>query len=214
MSNFRWIDVALPLLVFIAPLLIVPDRLLHPGPWIGLIAAMIILFTQPRLSPKDMVQATGADRRSALWIYVGMIVPQIAAILHYGYRDRMEPPPISTAVTAGLILVSFGLILRIWAIRTLGRFFTSTVRVQSDQIVVETGPYRLLRHPSYTGALLIGIGVGIALWSWIGLLLVAVLALPAYIHRVHAEESALGAGLGQPYLNYCQRTKRLVPFLY
>src|SRR5215207_8969352 len=65
-----------------------------------------------------------------------------------GGRDRSFVP-LTLSVLAGLAVVALGLALRAWAVHELGRFFKFTVVVQADHRVVDTGPYRLIRHPSY-----------------------------------------------------------------
>ena len=111
----------------------------------------------------------------------------------------------------GLILIWAGLAIRIWAVVVLGRSFRTTVEVDEGQAVVSSGPYRLMRHPSYTGLLLIAAGFGFGDHNWPGLLLCVVLPLTATLRRIHVEESELAGVLGEPYRAYTARTKRLVP---
>ena len=66
--------------------------------------------------------------------------------------------PGTVAFAAGMAILVAGLVLRGWSFKTLGEYFTFTVMVSTDQPVVANGPYRLLRHPSYTGILLACIG--------------------------------------------------------
>lgn len=114
----------------------------------------------------------------------------------------------------GVALMLAGLAFRWYAIRSLGRFFTRTVATRTGQYVVDTGPYRLIRHPSYTGALLMFLGMGIAMTNWAALLAIMAGAGIGYAWRVHIEEQALCADLGQPYRDYILRTKRFVPFVW
>ena len=114
----------------------------------------------------------------------------------------------------GAFLAAAGLCLRLWSIRTLGRFFTGTVQVVPDQQVVDDGPYRVLRHPSYTGALLTALGIALAFGSALGAVATLALGIPAYIHRITIEERALLAELGDAYRAYRERTWRLLPFVY
>jgi protein-S-isoprenylcysteine O-methyltransferase Ste14 len=107
-----------------------------------------------------------------------------------------------------------GAALRVWAIATLGRYFTVVVRVSPDQQVVEAGPYRLIRHPSYTGALLMGAGIGLSLRHAVAPLVIVATSLAAYLIRIVFEERALAEGIGEPYRAYMRRTKRLVPYLW
>ena len=115
---------------------------------------------------------------------------------------------------AGLAVLVAGLAIRIWAIRTLGRFFIYTVRVGEDHRVVDTGPYRLVRHPSYTGLLMAALGVGIALDNWLSVAFCLLPALTGFGIRLLSEERTLAAELGEPYRAYMARTKRLIPGIW
>ena len=112
---------------------------------------------------------------------------------------------------AGVGLFIFGSLLRRWAIRHLGRFFTVDVSVVRDQRVVDDGPYRFVRHPTYTGLLLEFLGIALVLRSVTGLLVIMVPIILALLQRVHIEEAALVEGLGEPYAAYMRRTRRFVP---
>jgi protein-S-isoprenylcysteine O-methyltransferase Ste14 len=113
----------------------------------------------------------------------------------------------------GMLLLTAGIALRFYAIHVLGAFFTATVAVAPQQTVIEAGPYRLIRHPSYSGILLILLGLGLSLTNWLSLLIILGCALPGFSYRIRVEERALLAHLGQPYEEYMQRTKRLIPFI-
>jgi protein-S-isoprenylcysteine O-methyltransferase Ste14 len=113
----------------------------------------------------------------------------------------------------GIGLMLAGVAFRWWAIATLGKFFTFDVAIQSSQKVVDSGPYRYIRHPSYTGALITQVGIGLALGNWAGLLALIVCMAIAYWYRISVEETALLAALGEPYKQYMRRTRRIIPFL-
>jgi protein-S-isoprenylcysteine O-methyltransferase Ste14 len=115
---------------------------------------------------------------------------------------------------AGLVVLVGGMMFRWYAIRVLGRFFTFDVAISAGQTVIETGPYRWIRHPSYLGSLVGYAGVGMTLGNWVALLVPAVCMMAAYSYRIPVEERALVAGLGQAYEEYRERTWRLVPFVY
>ncbi len=114
---------------------------------------------------------------------------------------------------SGIGLMLAGVAFRWWAIATLGKFFTFDVAIQSSQKVVDSGPYRYIRHPSYTGALITQAGIGLTLGNWAGLLALMVCMAIAYWYRISVEERALLAALGEPYKQYMQRTRRIIPFL-
>lgn len=96
---------------------------------------------------------------------------------------------------------------------TLGEYFTGDVRARSDQPVVRSGPYRLVRHPSYTGGMMIFTGIGLALGSILGLILVVLTTLVAYGYRVAVEERALIEAIGEPYRVYMTECKRFIPYI-
>ncbi len=111
----------------------------------------------------------------------------------------------------GLGLAVFGVIFREWAVFSLGQFFTVQVTIRSEHRLVTRGPYRWLRHPSYTGSLLTIFGFALALGTWVGAGLALGLSLAGFLYRVRVEEQALLAALGDDYREYMQHTWRLVP---
>ena len=115
---------------------------------------------------------------------------------------------------AGVAVLGVGLAIRAWAMTTLGRSYTRTLRTVSQHEVVERGPYRLVRHPGYSGSLLVWTGYAIGVGSWIATAFTAALLLIVYLWRIYAEEALLRAAFGQRYADYMRRTKRLLPFLF
>lgn len=115
---------------------------------------------------------------------------------------------------AGIALIVLGTALRTYAIRVLGRYFVITVAVTPDQPVVERGPYRYIRHPSYTGALLALLGVALALTNWASLAAMIACNAIGFGYRVIVEERALRTTLGEPYAAYMRRTRRLIPWVF
>jgi len=111
----------------------------------------------------------------------------------------------------GIAIILLGIIVRQWSIAVLGRFFSPTIGVQEGQKVVEAGPYRLVRHPAYTGVLLILVGVGLAFQSLAAVLVMLLMFSVAYGHRINEEEQVLVSELGEEYVKYMKRTKRLIP---
>jgi protein-S-isoprenylcysteine O-methyltransferase len=116
--------------------------------------------------------------------------------------------------TLGTILIVGGLLFRWLAIVSLGRFFTVNVAVANDHRVIESGPYRFIRHPAYLGALLAFLGWGLCLANWVSMLAIVVPAIVTFLWRIHVEEAALVGALGEDYRAYSSRTKRLIPFVY
>ena len=115
---------------------------------------------------------------------------------------------------AGIVIMVLGLALRGWSVIVLGRNFTVFVQVRDEQPVVDTGPYRLLRHPSYTALLLVCLGIGLAMGNWLALVVVVVLPTIAILWRIRVEERALLAGIGEPYRRFAATRKRLIPWVW
>ena len=111
----------------------------------------------------------------------------------------------------GLGILAVGAGLRVWAVVTLGRFFRREVTIEKGQTVVESGPYRFVRHPAYLGDLLIVFGIGLAWGSWVGGAAAFVITLAGHLPRIRVEEALLREALGEPYERYASRHARLLP---
>lgn len=153
-----------------------------------------------------------ANSLRILWLVIGPSIFAGVLALRLWPGARL-PHPYECAV-AGFAIFILGVSLRWWAIIMLGRFFTIDVAIATDHKLVEAGPYRFVRHPSYTGALVAFLGFGLSLGNWIALLAILAPILGAFVYRMEVEERALVAGLGEPYRAYQRRTKRLLPFVY
>jgi protein-S-isoprenylcysteine O-methyltransferase len=115
---------------------------------------------------------------------------------------------------AGLFLFAGGIILRWYSIVRLGRFFTVDVSIAKEHRVIDSGPYRFLRHPSYTGALFAFLGFGLCLGNWLSILLLVLPIVAAFLWRIRIEEETLIEALGDDYRAYMHKTSRLIPFVY
>jgi protein-S-isoprenylcysteine O-methyltransferase Ste14 len=111
----------------------------------------------------------------------------------------------------GIAVMLVGTAFRQWAIAVLGRYFSGVIGVQKEQKVVESGPYRLIRHPSYAGVLIFLAGMGLALQSWAAILVNVTIFGIAYGYRMFVEEKVLINELGNSYVEYMKRTKRVIP---
>ena len=149
----------------------------------------------------------------AISIAAGVFVAQ-SRTLAAGIVGLFDFPESVWIARAAVALFAAGLILRWWAIVTLGRFFTVDVVVEKDHELVERGPFRWVRHPSYTGVLLAFLGWAMTLENWVAMAVVLVPILVAFVRRMNVEEEALRGALGERYREYMNRTNRLVPFIY
>jgi protein-S-isoprenylcysteine O-methyltransferase Ste14 len=112
----------------------------------------------------------------------------------------------------GLMIV--GLAVRWTAILTLGKAFSANVAIQESQTIQRSGLYRIVRHPSYLGMLIIVVAIGVHSRNWLGLAVVMVPTTAALLYRIHVEEIALREAFGAEYTDYSKSTKRLIPGIY
>jgi len=154
----------------------------------------------------------GHDRGSllVLWSVIGVSVS--AAIVASTIRLGFELP--RALYTYGVGVYFLGLAVRWYSILYLGRFFTVDVAIRGDHHLVDSGPYRFVRHPSYSGALLAFTGLGVCMLNWISVLIVIVPITSAFLYRIQVEELALRVALGDSYRSYSVRTKRIIPFVF
>ncbi len=153
--------------------------------------------------------------RGSYYVLISLIILGGFAgfLLAFAWTDAAIPWFRPQVTIAGLILILLGGGLRWWAILLLGRYFTLDVAVRPTQQVVQSGPYRFVRHPAYSGTLLSFVGIGLALANWASLVVLLASVLIGLLYRVSVEEKALVEALGQPYVDYMRRTKRFIPFI-
>jgi protein-S-isoprenylcysteine O-methyltransferase len=129
------------------------------------------------------------------------------------FLPRFATPGPRVGLLLGTGLLCAGGVLRRLCFRALGQYFTGAVTVSPDQPVVDRGPYRFVRHPSYTAGFLVFLGFGVALGSWLSIAFLFLLPAYVYRRRVLVEEAALLGTIGEPYRAYMSRTRRFIPFL-
>jgi len=114
----------------------------------------------------------------------------------------------------GVVMIVVGVILRLVAIGTLGKFFTVNLAIDNEHRLIDTGLYKYIRHPSYSGSLLSFLGLALYFNNWICLVVILIPIVSVFIYRINIEERLLLQQPGLHYDAYCKRTKRLIPFVY
>jgi protein-S-isoprenylcysteine O-methyltransferase Ste14 len=120
----------------------------------------------------------------------------------------------NTFFTIGSLLILSGLIIRVTSILKLRQQFTYTVTKIENHELIETGLYKVIRHPGYLGQLIIFLGISVCLSNWISILLMMIPVLFGYLNRIKVEEKFMVEQMGQKYIDYRKRTKRLIPNVY
>ena len=163
---------------------------------------------------RGRAEATKKDKGSFLVLHICIIPGVILLGLSAKFVPAAEIRPPLVAMIAGIVIFSAGEALRVWSRITLGRYFTYQVMTSKDQPVITSGPYRILRHPSYAGVLLMAIGAGATFGNWLGLAALTLTTLLGLSYRIYVEEKALLQELGDSYHAYAEHHKRLIPFVW
>jgi protein-S-isoprenylcysteine O-methyltransferase Ste14 len=154
------------------------------------------------------------DRGSMLTLWIVVFSSIFVASSLSATNTYAGMPHAAQLRSAGLVLFAIGLAIRWSAIYTLGRAFSANVAIRDTQKLNRSGLFRYMRHPSYTGMVLIFCALGLHLHNWISLVVVILPPIAALLYRIHVEEAALTAAFGPDYIDYSRTTKRLLPFVY
>jgi protein-S-isoprenylcysteine O-methyltransferase Ste14 len=153
------------------------------------------------------------DRHSAKCWDAANLIELVGMVLGFIGIGRMHGAT-NVVGSLGLLLLLAGITIRWVAIRTLGKYFTGLIVIKTDHRLIQSGLYKYVRHPAYTGALLAHLGLGLSFANWFTLVFSSVPVFIAALYRMHIEEDALADAFGSEYLNYAKTSKRLIPRLY
>jgi protein-S-isoprenylcysteine O-methyltransferase Ste14 len=201
------------LITQIIPLLGKPELILHYKNVIVMLANMSLWLFQPAVSAKETTENKSRDGYSVILILIMSVLSTIIPVVDWAYFSNPYESNLAATI-AGFIILWFGVVLRNYSIRILGKHFTPTIQLQQDHDLITAGPYSIIRHPSYLGALLAIVGIAIFFNSLIGTIAACIAMMIAYVVRIAAEEKALESLFGSKYQEYQQRTKKLIPFLW
>jgi protein-S-isoprenylcysteine O-methyltransferase Ste14 len=160
--------------------------------------------------------ATSVGRRPGFWLAFWACVMGTNLALYAGPAafPGAAIRPGAIAFAAGLTIMIGGVVLRGWSFLALGHYFTAVIKVSPDQQVVTSGPYRLLRHPSYAGGLLAEVGLAVTAANWVAVAVFAVAWAAVIAWRIQIEETALLSTLGGRYQAYASHHKRMIPLVW
>jgi len=170
-----------------------------------------ILLNRIFLSKKKVTK--NFDKNSLILIWLTVI---ISITLGVFIKSNLKFP-IAGSIWfrySGLSVIVIGMIFRFIAIRTLGRLFTVDLSIHQNHVLIISGLYKYIRHPSYTGSLLSFFEFALSLNNWISLIIIFFPVLSAFIHRINIEEKLLRDQIGSEYVDYMKKTKRLIPMVY
>jgi protein-S-isoprenylcysteine O-methyltransferase Ste14 len=205
------------------------EQRLPAGPWPGAATITLVLWGAVELALRLRLAArpgwrarlrswsAAAGGQLREWTFLLLMLGIGGAVLGAFWLTRFAQFAVhggKAIVALGEIVAIGGIALRTWAILALDKFFTFAVGIADDHVVVQDGPYRVLRHPGYAGALLALAGAGVAMRNWLSLLLIIGGPALALGVRILVEEATMASALGTDYQAYANRTARLIPRIW
>ena len=184
-----------------------------PQIWILFAIGVLASVLQPdyKLVPD---KSNTKDKSTEIQIIWSVYITQLLAVLEAAYLRFPESIRWDIYTTVSLGIMILGLVLRTWAIYTLGEYFTMHLAIQQGHKIIRHGPYKYFRHPSYVGAFLTYFGTSVFLHTWFSLIAAAIILPIAWLRRIHYEEELLTEKFGDEYKSYCQSVKRAIPGLW
>lgn len=216
--------VAAPILAILLMLLGVKTLPTNPMGWFLLLVGVVytagVIFVysirKERFWESTVNGPTSSEERGdrSLWfISLGMIFAFYLSPIEYLYLAAVLPRNTGMSF-CGLGTVALGVGLFIWARRTLRENYSGHISVKVNQTLVQSGPYRFVRHPAYTGYLLMALGISLGYSSLAGLTSIVAILLPSLVYRMNVEEKMLTEHFGEAYRQYAIKLKRLLPGIW
>lgn len=200
-------------LMVIIPLLGNPSLMVNYKILIIIVGSICMWLTQPAFTLKETSDKKSSDRFSVLLILFMSFISVIAPILDWAYI-KTNQNGFSLFTVLGILMIIIGITFRALAVKYLGKYFTPTVQIKEDHYLFTSGPYSVVRHPSYTGAFFAIIAGGVLLESLLGFIISCIAMMIAYFVRIRIEEKELIARFGNEYKQYQLRTKMIIPYVW
>jgi protein-S-isoprenylcysteine O-methyltransferase Ste14 len=164
------------------------------------------MLIELRISIKDV--DTKGKKTSSSAICLGYGTGQALTFLTALWFQPVWQAP-NSAHFLGLTLFLFGVCYRLWAVHTLGQFYSHKVQTVGEHIIVASGPYRFTRHPAYAGMIVANTGICFYFFNWVTVFAFALMLIPAVLLRIMAEERMLYEI--EEYPAFAAKRKRLCP---
>lgn len=212
MKKFALSIISNVLMVFI-PLIGNPALILHPKIIVIIAGSICVWFTQPAFSVAETNNKKQSDKFSVILILLMSLISGVVPIVDWAYFGSAVNT-LDGLTVAGVLMIVAGIWFRAWAVKTLGQYFTPTVQIQDKHRLINSGPYKIIRHPSYFAAFLSITGAAVLLESLIGIIVSIAAMSIAYYVRIGLEEQKLLEHFGNRYREYMLNTKRIIPFVF
>lgn len=166
------------------------------------------------LRQRGRSRVTSSGDKGSLWLLYGLITLGYALSFSIGATKMGRISHWGAFFALGMTLIALGLTIRVHSILTLNQFFTYSVTKVENQKIIETGLYKFIRHPGYLGQWMIFVGISTSLSNWLSILVMMMLVIVGYLYRIQVEERFMLEEMGENYLKYQARTKRIIPLIF
>jgi protein-S-isoprenylcysteine O-methyltransferase Ste14 len=190
--------------------------MIAPFPILLIVPLVLWVAFELSLALRDLFTGKGRFRRDkgskyvvSIGLYAGLFLGAVLRKFGFSFAGNL-----SVGLWIGVAILLVGLGIRIWAVVALGASFRLTVETHQGQKVIDQGPYKYVRHPAYSGLLLICLGYGLSLQNWLSLAFAVIFPVAALLYRIHVEEQHLVSSIGEDYKRYQMKTKRLIPWVW
>ena len=217
MANRNAIPLMLAILLIGLICLLSLYRVTHQNIWINFIANCDIIFVsvylawillESKISKDELNKGRKTSDYGTCELYaIGQAAVFLSALW---FTSAWHSPNLFHIIGFTTFLV--GVTYRLWAIKTLGKYYSHIVREIAGHQIIESGPYRRIRHPAYAGMILANLGIVIFFFNWITLILFALILIPAIILRIIIEEKTLIKI--DKYVDYAKNRPRLIPGIW
>lgn len=196
------------MLYYVLPLVGRPDLLTSVMVIVPMSFCAVVYLTQPAATTDQINQQQ--DRHSMKVLIGATTLSQVSIMTEWAYFQTDHSFGWKWTTVAGICLILFGLVVRLWALRVLNMNFSNHIYIRTDHQLIQTGPFAVIRHPAYAGAYLLAIGIGLFMSVWVGLILTVTVLGVAYQYRIVHEERALEDRFGEVYRTYRKKTRRMI----
>ena len=194
---------------------LVKDRALlsHRTLYYACLGCWVIFSLYWEVAAKNSAPAKSSEAKTSRGVHVFLTNAALILIAIPIHGFGRAWPASSLVMAVGLAIEIAGLSLAIWARRHLGRNWSGEITIKQEHQLIRTGPYQHLRHPIYTGLLMMYVGLAVGTGEWLAMVGLAVAVL-AYWRKTRMEEATLGTAFGAEYDTYRANSWAIVPGIF
>lgn len=185
----------------------------HRDFWIAAVAILVVFSLYWEIAARSASRATRSESKISRAIHVTLANIGLLMVLAPLRGIGRFMPALPMVMGLGLTISFIGLLVGIWARRHLGRHWSGEITIKEDHQLIRSGPYRLMRHPIYTGILLLSFGCVLVTGEWLAIVGLSITVL-AYARKILIEEKNLDKAFGADYALYREASWALFPGIF